>query len=40
MAKAFEAATTTIPIVGMTGEPIVEKLVTSLARPGPQYTGA
>ena len=39
MARAFQAATTTIPIVGITGDPIPEKLVTSLARPGGNLTG-
>jgi putative ABC transport system substrate-binding protein len=39
MARAFKAATTTIPIVGMTGDPIQDKLVTTLARPGGNLTG-
>jgi putative ABC transport system substrate-binding protein len=39
MARAFQAATTTIPLVGMTGDPIQDKLVTTLARPGGNLTG-
>jgi putative tryptophan/tyrosine transport system substrate-binding protein len=39
MARAFQAATTTIPLVGITGDPISEKFVTSLARPGGNLTG-
>ena len=37
--KAFAAATTTIPIVGITGDPIAGGLVTNLARPGGNLTG-
>jgi putative ABC transport system substrate-binding protein len=39
LVKAFAAATATIPIVGITGDPIAEKLVTNLARPGGNFTG-
>ena len=39
LARAFQAATTTIPLVGITGDPIAEKLVASLARPGGNLTG-
>jgi ABC transporter substrate binding protein len=39
LALAFQAATTTIPIVGITGDPIFDKLVTNLARPGGNLTG-
>jgi putative tryptophan/tyrosine transport system substrate-binding protein len=39
LARAFKAATTTIPIVGITPDPIFEKLVASLARPGGNFTG-
>jgi ABC-type uncharacterized transport system substrate-binding protein len=39
LARAFQAATTTIPIVGITGEPIADKLVANLARPGGNLTG-
>jgi putative tryptophan/tyrosine transport system substrate-binding protein len=39
MARAFQAATTTIPTVGITSDPIFEKLVASLARPGGNLTG-
>jgi ABC-type uncharacterized transport system substrate-binding protein len=34
LAGAFQRATTTIPFVGMTGDPIQDKLVTNVARPG------
>jgi putative tryptophan/tyrosine transport system substrate-binding protein len=37
--KAFAAATATIPIVGITGDPIAGGLVTNLARPGGNLTG-
>jgi putative ABC transport system substrate-binding protein len=39
MAREFQAATSTIPLVGITADPIEEKLVTSLARPGGNLTG-
>ncbi len=39
LAHAFKAATTTIPLVGITGDPILDKLVTSVARPGGNLTG-
>jgi putative ABC transport system substrate-binding protein len=39
LVRALQAATTTIPIVGITPDPIVEKLVASLARPGGNLTG-
>ena len=37
--KTFLAATTTIPIVGITSDPIEGGLITSLARPGGNLTG-
>jgi putative ABC transport system substrate-binding protein len=37
--RELQAATTTIPIVGITADPIAEKLVASLARPGGNLTG-
>lgn len=37
--RAFIAATSTIPIVGITSDPIAAGLVTSLARPGSNLTG-
>jgi putative ABC transport system substrate-binding protein len=39
LVKAFAAATATIPIVGITGDPIAAKLVTNLAHPGGNLTG-
>jgi putative tryptophan/tyrosine transport system substrate-binding protein len=39
VAKAFQAATTTIPIVAIAGDPIVDNIVPSLARPGGNLTG-
>jgi ABC-type uncharacterized transport system substrate-binding protein len=39
MALRFKAATTTIPIVALTGDPIADGLVTNLARPGGNITG-
>jgi putative ABC transport system substrate-binding protein len=39
LVKAFTAATTTIPIVAITGDPIASGLVTSLAHPGGNLTG-
>jgi putative tryptophan/tyrosine transport system substrate-binding protein len=39
LVKAFAAATATVPIVGITGDPIAEKLVTNLAHPGGNLTG-
>ena len=39
VAKAFQSATTSIPIVAITGDPITYELVTSLARPGGNLTG-
>jgi putative ABC transport system substrate-binding protein len=39
LVKAFMATTTTIPIVGIVGDPIAGGLVTNLARPGGNLTG-
>ena len=39
LVKSFAAATTTIPIVALTGDPIAGGLVTNLARPGGNLTG-
>ncbi|MFI5014224.1 MAG: ABC transporter substrate-binding protein [Hyphomicrobiales bacterium] len=39
LVRAFAAATTTIPIVAITGDPIAAGLVTSLAHPGGNLTG-
>ncbi|TKW80198.1 MAG: hypothetical protein DI543_01250, partial [Bradyrhizobium icense] len=39
LVKAFLAATTTIPIVGITSDPITTGLIASLARPGGNLTG-
>jgi putative tryptophan/tyrosine transport system substrate-binding protein len=36
---AFKAATTTIPIVTMSGDPVVTGLVSNIARPGGNVTG-
>lgn len=40
LVKALMKATTTIPIVGLTGEPVSDGLVSNLARPGGNLTGA
>jgi ABC transporter substrate binding protein len=40
LVKAFLAATSTIPIVAITADPIAGGLVTNLARPGGNLTGA
>jgi putative ABC transport system substrate-binding protein len=39
LVKAFTTATSTIPIVGITGDPIAAGLLTSLAHPGGNLTG-
>src|SRR6202023_4163545 len=39
LVKAFTAATATIPIVSITGDPIAGGLITNLARPGGNLTG-
>ncbi len=37
---AFKTATTTIPIVGLTGDPVAAGIVSSLAHPGANITGS
>lgn len=39
MVQEFKAATATIPIVGITGDPIASGIVSNLARPGGNITG-
>jgi putative tryptophan/tyrosine transport system substrate-binding protein len=39
LTKAFMTATSTIPIVAITGDPIAGRLITSLAHPGGNLTG-
>jgi putative ABC transport system substrate-binding protein len=39
LVKAFTTATSTIPVVGITGDPIAAGLLTSLAHPGGNLTG-
>ena len=38
-ARAVKAATTTVPVIFVTGDPVVEKIVPNLARPGGNLTG-
>jgi putative tryptophan/tyrosine transport system substrate-binding protein len=40
LALKFKMATSTIPIVAMTGDPVASGLVSSMARPGGNITGA
>jgi putative ABC transport system substrate-binding protein len=40
LVKALMKASTTVPIVGLTGEPVSDGLVSNLARPGGNLTGA
>ncbi len=39
LARAFQAATSTIPLVGIVADPVRTGLVSSLARPGGSFTG-
>ena len=39
VARAVKAATTTVPVVFITNDPVFEKLVTSMAKPGGNLTG-
>jgi putative tryptophan/tyrosine transport system substrate-binding protein len=39
LARAFQAATSTIPLLGIVADPVRTGLVTSLARPGGNFTG-
>ena len=39
LARAFQAATSTIPLVGIVADPVRTGLVPSLARPGGSFTG-
>ena len=39
LARAFQAATSTIPLIGLVADPVRTGLVASLARPGGSFTG-
>ena len=37
--RAIKAATTSVPVVFISGDPVAEKIVSNLARPGGNLTG-